>query len=108
MARIRLRTARSRWRGCAGHLILDGRRYGGFGSAWNHDYPRAEQHLSLIIQDITLTDIRTDAAVVLGLDDPELFNYPIVLMWEPGFWNLTDREAESFRALSAEGGICDL
>ncbi len=35
---------------------------------------------------------------MLTLDDPELFNYPIAFMWEPGFWNLTDREAESFRA----------
>jgi Domain of unknown function (DUF4159) len=83
----------------------DGRRYGRFGSAWNHDYPRAEQHLSLIIEDITLTRIHTDAAVVLGLDDPELFNYPIVMMWEPGFWNLTDREAESFRSYLLKGGF---
>jgi hypothetical protein len=84
---------------------FDGRRSGGFGSAWNHDYPRAEQHLSLIIQDITLTRIRTDAAVVLGLDDPELFTHPIVMMWEPGFWNLTDREAESFRRYLLKGGF---
>jgi len=84
---------------------FDGRRFGGFGSAWNHDYPRAEQHLSLIIQDITLTPIRTDAAVVLGLDDPALFTHPIVMMWEPGFWNLSDQEAESFRAYLLKGGF---
>src|SRR5688500_19928836 len=74
---------------------LRGFRRGGFSAAWNHDYPRAEQHLSMIIEDITLTDIRTDADVVVSLDDPRLFNYPIALMWEPGFWNLTDREARS-------------
>jgi hypothetical protein len=84
---------------------LGGRRFGGFGSAWNHDYPRAEQHLSLIVQDITLTPIRTDSAVVLELDDPALFNYPIAMMWEPGFWNLTDDEAESFRAYLTKGGF---
>jgi hypothetical protein len=84
---------------------FEGRRYGGFGSAWNHDYPRAEQHLSMIIQDITLTPIRTDASVVLGLDDPALFTHPIVMMWEPGFWNLSDREAESFRAYLLKGGF---
>ena len=32
---------------------LGGFRRGGFSSAWNHDFPRAEQHLSLIIKDIT-------------------------------------------------------
>jgi len=26
-------------------------------------------------------------------------------MWEPGFWNLTDREAESFRAYLLKGGF---
>jgi hypothetical protein len=26
-------------------------------------------------------------------------------MWEPGFWNLTDREAETFRAYLSKGGF---
>jgi hypothetical protein len=84
---------------------LRGFRGGGFGAAWNHDYPRAEQHLSMIIKDITFLDISTEADVVLKLDDPALFNYPISLMWEPGFWNLTDSEAEAFRAYLLKGGF---
>jgi hypothetical protein len=92
--------ARLRWGSDLGNL-----RRGGFSSAWNHDYPRAEQHLSLIIKDITLADVRTDADVIVKLDDPALFNYPIALMWEPGFWSLTDREAESFRAYLLKGGF---
>ena len=82
-----------------------GFRRGGFGAAWNHDYPRAERHLSLILKELTLLDIRTDDTLVLTLDDPELFNYPIAFMWEPGFWNLTDREAASFRAYLLKGGF---
>ncbi len=84
---------------------LGGSRRGGFSSAWNHDYPRAERHLSMIIKDITFADIRTDGDVIVKLDDPALFNYPIALMWEPGFWNLTDREAVSFRAYLLKGGF---
>jgi hypothetical protein len=80
-------------------------RRGGFGSAWNHDYPRAEQHLSLILRELTDVDVRTAGSVILPLDDPELFNYPIALMWEPGFWNLTDRGAASFRAYLLKGGF---
>jgi hypothetical protein len=80
-------------------------RRGGFGSAWNHDYPRAEQHLSLIARELTAINVRTDTNLVLALDDPELFNYPIAFMWEPGFWNLTDREAERFRAYLSKGGF---
>ena len=96
----------------AGALTLARLRWGsdlsrsyGFGAAWNHDYPRAERHLSLIIRELTLTRISTDGDVVLALDDPDLFSYPIVMMWEPGFWNLTEREAESFRAYLLKGGF---
>ena len=80
-------------------------RRGGFGSAWDHDYPRAEQHLSSILKELTLLDIRMDGSRLLTLDDPELFKYPVAFMWEPGFWNLTDREAESFRAYLLKGGF---
>jgi len=77
----------------------------GFSSAWNHDYPRAEQNLSRIIDEVTGVHIRVDGSLILTLDDPELFNYPIAFMWEPGFWNLTDREAASFRAYLSKGGF---
>ena len=78
---------------------------GGFGAAWNHDLPRAEQHLGLIMRELTLVDMRRDGSRILALDDPALFNYPIAFMWEPGFWNLTDREAASFRAWLTKGGF---
>src|SRR5215208_2496153 len=80
-------------------------RRGGFSAAWNHDYPRAEQHLGRIMTELTALDFRTDASLILTLDDPKLFNYPIAFMWEPGFRNLTDREAESFRAYLLKGGF---
>jgi hypothetical protein len=84
----------------------DGGFYGrGFRSAWNHDYPRAEQHLAQIVKALTAVDIRTDASLILTLDDPVLFNHPIAFMWEPGFWNLTDKEAETFRAYLLKGGF---
>ena len=77
----------------------------GFNAAWNHDLPRAERHLSQILKELTFLDIRTDDSLVLTLDDPRLFNYPIAFMWEPGFWSLTDREAQSFRAYLRKGGF---
>lgn len=80
-------------------------RRGGFSSAWNHDYPRAEQHLSQILRELTALDVHTDASLVLTLDDPELFRYPMAFMWEPGFWNLTDPEAAAFRAYLLKGGF---
>jgi hypothetical protein len=80
-------------------------RRGGFGAAWNHDYPRADRHLSMILQELTAVDLRADDSLLLTLDDPELFKYPIAFMWEPGFWNLTDREAVSFRTYLEKGGF---
>ena len=63
---------RLRWRG-------DGRFRGGWASAWDHDYPRAEQHLAQILRELTYLDIRQDGSRILTLDDPELFQYPIAL-----------------------------
>jgi hypothetical protein len=80
-----------------------GRRGGG--PPWSHDYPRGEVHFTKILKEITYVNPRLDGSNVLALDDPELFNYPISLMWEPGFWNLTDGEAESFRAYLLKGGF---
>ena len=74
---------RLRWRN-------DGGRSRGFwSSAWNHDYPRAEQHLSQIIRELTYLNVRLDGSRILTLDDPDLFKYPIAFMWEPGFWVMT-------------------
>ena len=52
----------------------------GFSSAWNHDYPRAEQHLGSIVRELTNIDVRTDGSRILTLDDPELFRHPIAFM----------------------------
>jgi hypothetical protein len=91
--------ARLRWRS-----DFSGAR-GVWRSAWDHDYPRAEQHLSQILKEITNLDIRMDGSRILTLDDPDLYRYPIAFMWEPGFWNLTDREAETFRDYLQKGGF---
>jgi len=77
----------------------------GVHDAWSHDYPRAEQNLSAIIRELTYVDIHDDGNEILMLDDPDLFKYPIALMWQPGFWNLTEREADSFRAYLLKGGF---
>jgi hypothetical protein len=74
-------------------------------TAWDHDYPRAEQNLSQILRELTHIDIRQDGSRVLTLDDPELMRYPIAFMWEPGFWELTDTEATAFRAYLLKGGF---
>jgi hypothetical protein len=96
----RITFVRLRWGGSGGSGG-----FRGWNSDWNHDYPRAENHLSLILDELTYLDIHTDGSRILSLDDPELFNYPIAFMWEPGFWILNEREAESFRSYLQKGGF---
>lgn len=78
---------------------------GFWSTAWDHDYPRAEQHLSQIVGELTSIDMRLDGSRVLTLDDPALMTYPVAFMWEPGFWALNDVEAQAFRAYLLKGGF---
>ena len=82
-----------------------GGRFRGMNDAWNHDFPRAEQNLMRILKDLTLIDANTDGGLILTLDDPRLFLYPIAYMWEPGFWTMTDLQAERFREYLQKGGF---
>ena len=73
--------------------------------SWIHGYPLAERNLMKIMDEISVIGAHEDEINTVTLDDPELFKYPIAFMWEPGFWNLTDREAASFRAYLLKGGF---
>ena len=77
----------------------------GRGPLWAHDYPDGEVHLSKILEELTLLRVRTDGSNILSLDDPELFNYPVAYMAEPGGWQVSSTEAESFRQYLLKGGF---
>ena len=72
---------------------------------WLHEFPRAEQNLMAVLGDLTLVNTRTNGSLILTLDDPDLFKYPIVMMWEPGFWTMTDHEAGRLREYILKGGL---
>jgi hypothetical protein len=72
---------------------------------WSHDYPRGELHFSKILNEITLVRPRLDGSNVIGLDDPQLFDYPLAYMCEPGHWTMNDKEVENFRAYLKKGGF---
>lgn len=72
---------------------------------WLHEYPRAEQNLISVIRDVTLINAKTDGSLILPLDDPDLFRYPVAVLWEPGFWLMTDREAQHLRDYLQKGGF---
>jgi len=72
---------------------------------WLHEFPGAEQNLMAVVGDFTIIDARTDGSLVLTLDDPALFQHPVVTMWEPGFWVMTDDQARRLREYLLKGGF---
>jgi hypothetical protein len=105
-----------------GNVPYDGRftfariRYRGFehfgpeGPGWSHDYPDAEENLTKILRDITNLRPFVEQGPMLGsvlvaLDDPLLFKYPVSYMSEPGGWHPNDKEIAGFRAYILKGGF---
>jgi hypothetical protein len=78
----------------------------GFGGAsWAHDYPAADRNVSYIIDYITNMRVRLDGTNVITLDDPRLFENPIIYVSEPGFWTIRDSEALHLREYLLKGGF---
>ncbi len=79
--------------------------------AWAHGYvsprggDRAEHTLMQIMDEVSYLGGRTDGSVVVALDDPELFRYPVAYMSEPGFWTMDDAEGAGLRAYLMKGGF---
>ncbi len=57
--------------------------FGGFNNSWTHEFPRAEQNFLAILREVTLIDAKTDGSLILTLDDPDLFRYPIASCGSP-------------------------
>jgi hypothetical protein len=72
---------------------------------WLHEYPLAEQNLMEAIDFLTYIRARVDGSMILPLDDPLLPKHPVAMLWEPGFWVMTDREALRLREYMQKGGF---
>jgi hypothetical protein len=88
-------------------MSLDGFGGGRFGRdlPWSHDYPRAERNFTAILSELTTIQVQRAGSVILTLDDPELFKYPVAYMAEPGFWQPNDAEVAGMRAYLLKGGF---
>ena len=81
-----------------------GRYEWGLDLKWNHDYPRADQHFMKILRETTTVFPNTDS-VIVGFDEPALFDYPVIYVSEPGYMILNDKEIANFRAYLQKGGF---
>lgn len=72
---------------------------------WAHDFPRADFHFLKILGEITFVSAFVDQGNILTLDDPDLTLFPLAYMSEPGFWTMSDAEAEGLRTYLQKGGF---
>ena len=73
---------------------------------WSHDYPTGERNFMRIMDELTLLAPHTDETNIFALDDPELFNFPVAYLCEPGYqWTEDDRETAGLRAYLLKGGF---
>jgi hypothetical protein len=72
---------------------------------WDHDYPRAELNLGRIVDNISNIDMYLGGGNIINIGDPELFEYPWSYLCEPGYWTMTDEEAENLRNYLFKGGF---
>jgi hypothetical protein len=72
---------------------------------WSHDYPMGDQNLSAIVDYITNMRVRLDGTNVFDLDDPGIFENPILYVSEPGYWTISASEAENLGKYLRKGGF---
>ena len=84
-----------------------GGRGGGWGwrSAWNHDYPNADRNMQFILERYTGVAPNTGGTNVVDLEDPRIFEHPILYMSEPGYWRATEEGIANLRAYLLKGGF---
>jgi hypothetical protein len=72
--------------------------------AWSHGYPTAEDNLMQILATVTKIDAHHETKT-LSLEDPAIFDYPVLYIIEVSWWRLTDVEARNLRAFLDKGGF---
>jgi hypothetical protein len=84
--------------------IRYGTRVGGNGG-WEHDYPTADRNFTAILDYMTHMRVHLDGSNILDLDDPRIFENPVIYMSEPGGWTTDEAEASNLRNYLLKGGF---
>lgn len=73
--------------------------------SWIHGFPRSEDNLMRIMNEITFLGGHVDGFNVFAVDDDALAKYPLAYITEVGWWTMNDREAAALRAYLLKGGF---
>lgn len=74
------------------------------GDWWSHDYPKAELNFYEAIERTTQIYIE-GPPLVLTLDDDRIYEYPVLYLCEPGFWEMGEDEVDNLREYLLRGGF---
>jgi hypothetical protein len=72
--------------------------------AWSHGYPTSEMNLLEILGTVSTVSLQHETKT-LSLEDPEIFNYPLLYIIEVSWWRMTDKEGRNLRAFLDKGGF---
>ena len=80
--------------------------WGGRGrnAPWAHDYPTAELNFYEALHRVTKISVEGPPLVRTLVDD-KIFDYPLLYLCEPGYWEPTDEEVVRLRAYLERGGF---
>jgi len=72
---------------------------------WHHDYPYSDQQFPTIVAEVS--NIRTSpmAYQIVDIDSPDIFKYPFAYLCEPGYLQLSDKDAANLREYLDRGGF---
>jgi hypothetical protein len=80
------------------------------GSGWSTDYPGADNNFSVRLMELTTVHVKIDEQrqpnyVIVPLNDPMLFNCPMLFMEDVGTMELSESEVSNLRAFFLKGGF---
>ena len=84
--------------------IRYGTRVGGNGG-WEHDYPQADRNFVALLDYMTHMRVNLTGSNIFDLDDPRIFENPVIYLSEPGGWTTDETEAASLRSYLLKGGF---
>ncbi len=72
---------------------------------WAHDYPDGERRFMTILTSVSNIDAHVNESSIMSFDDPEIFKNPVIYLVEPGYWNLSELDAQNLRNYLLKGGF---
>jgi len=73
--------------------------------AWEHDYPNADELFPSVLGEVTSIHTTAMSYQIVDIDSPELFKFPFAYLCEPGFLELTSKDAANLREYLDRGGF---